>query len=379
MEKKHIYITALHLYHGGAEMAICNLANGFAERGYPVTIWCVYKLCEPVYRLHPSVDVEYLTEDKPNRQEFLTALRKCHLLTAFWEGMRSVGILYRKNRVIMNKIKAVKAGVILSTRLEHNRILARYAQSGVLKIGQSHYGEHFDKRLAKWIGREYIYLDYFVLLTESLRVEAEKIMRKDCHCKCISIGNYLEDEVQKKLQAVKDVEREKIVLSVGRLSPEKGFERLICAWKKVSPNFPQWKLVIIGDGTERVKLEALAGEIRVTFTGNIAHDRVLELMKQGSVYAMTSYTEGFPYVLLEACNAELPVVAYDVPTGPGELVQDGETGFLVPDHAEDIYCARLEKLLRNPDLCQKMGKKGKKYVERFTKQNTLDQWEKLFY
>lgn len=377
MGNRHIYITALHLNHGGAEMAICNLANGFAERGYEVTIWCIYHLCEPVYTIHPSVKIEYLTKDQPNRREFLAAVREFRILRALREGMRAAAILHRKKKVITDKIKSVNNGIILSTRLEHNSILAKYGGKNVIKIGQSHYGCNFNKKLIRRIQKDYIHLDYYVLLTESFCASTEKLMPEGHHCKCVAIGNYLEEADRKKLQE-QDCKREKTVISVGRLSPEKGFDRLISAWNRIDQSHAEWNLLIIGDGVEREKLENMAKGHHVTFTGAMTHDKVIEFMKQSSVYAMASYMEGFPYVLLEACHAGLPIIAYDVPSGPSELICQGESGFLIPDGDEQMYGEKLELLLSDPALRKEMGEKGREHAERFSKLKTLDKWEELF-
>lgn len=86
MVHKKIYITSLHMKHGGVEMMIASLANAFAARGAEVEILCTYHLGEPVYSLSPDVKIRYLTDVHPNREEFRAAIKEKKLFSVLKEG-----------------------------------------------------------------------------------------------------------------------------------------------------------------------------------------------------------------------------------------------------------------------------------------------------
>ena len=118
--KKRVYITALHMQHGGIEMAISLLSNALAKRGYIVTILSVYNLGEVAYRLEPNVEVQYLTNVAPNRTEFLQAKRERNVYKLLKEGIYSLKVLYLKNKNMRNAISSIEDGIIISTRNEHS-------------------------------------------------------------------------------------------------------------------------------------------------------------------------------------------------------------------------------------------------------------------
>lgn len=95
-----IYITSLHMKHGGVEMAIASLASALAEKGFTVEILCTYRLGEPAYPIHPAVKLTYLTEDTPNREQFRDAVCRRNPLRIFREGFRALGILRRKKQTM---------------------------------------------------------------------------------------------------------------------------------------------------------------------------------------------------------------------------------------------------------------------------------------
>src|SRR5690606_36227667 len=128
------------------------------------------------------------------------------------------------------------------------------------------------------------------------------------------------------------------------------------------------------------KLEQQVGtlglESQIKFKG-VAADLKKE-MENYSLYAMTSETECFPMVLLEALSVGLPVITYDAPTGPRHIVTDGEDGFIVPYKNLDIFTQKLEQLMTDENLRRKMGAKGRENVQRFNIDKIMQQWQYLF-
>ena len=182
------------------------------------------------------------------------------------------------------------------------------------------------------------------------------------------------------LQCLFATPRTLIVVAVGRLSPEKGFDRLIEAAGIVAGEVPSVGFVLIGDGPDRAALEALVGasglQGSVVFAG--FRSDVDRLVQGADALAQSSYTEGLPNVVLEACAAGIPVVATDV-GGTGEVVQDGVNGYLVPPGDSSALAERLIQLLCSPELRATMGALGRERIRAdFSFEHQCAQYEELF-
>ena len=374
---KKIYITSLHLKHGGVEMVISSLANALVEKGYDVEILCIYRLGEPAYFFDKRVKITYLTDVHPNRDEFKAAIRSKNPLNIIKEAFYAVNVLRLKQKVIKNAVKEIENGIVISTRHEHSVLLSKYGNKGVLKIAQLHSDHNFDKKLLDEIKHKYENIDYFTLLTEQTTNEIKNVMHGyNNKTKCITIPNFLPE-----IPELVEVERNKQVVSVGRLSPEKGFSRLLDVWALFSKEHPDWTLKIIGDGEERAALEEKAKKLgiydSVIFTGLLPHETVLSEMMSSQIYAMPSYTESFSLVILEAATCGLPSVAFDVRVGPASLINDGETGILVEDDNLIKFSNSLSVLANDFSSCRKMGENARKNSYNYSKEKVMELWDSI--
>jgi glycosyltransferase involved in cell wall biosynthesis len=176
--------------------------------------------------------------------------------------------------------------------------------------------------------------------------------------------------------------RRNVVIAAGRICHVKGFDRLLQAWAIASPQLQGWLLEIYGDG-ELSDVMALENQIadlglagRVSILG--ATPQILDRMAESSVFAMTSRTECFPMVLLESMQLGLPVIAFDCPTGPRNILADGATGLLVPDGDVDAFAASLIYLVKHEEFRQQLSDNAKQHVQRYSVPEVARQWGKLF-
>lgn len=377
--KKKVYITALHMQHGGIEMAISLLSNALAKRGYVVTILSVYNLGDVAYKLEPNVKVHYLTKVAPNRTAFMQAKSERNVYKLFKEGLYSLKVLYLKNKSMKNAISNIEDGIIISTRNEHSVLLSKYGRKGVCKIAQLHHDHEFKREYVRDFQNNYKNIDRFVLLTQGLKDEVEKMMRGyNTHTKCVVIPNFLEE-------VISDVElgqKEKTVLFVGRLHPVKGLERLLDIWKIISGKYSDWKLKIIGGGeldkVLKAKVEQLNMDRSVDITGAMDHDKVLNEMKKASIFAMTSYSEAFPFVLIEAMSKGLPVVAFDVRVGPKAIVDHNKDGYLVDDGNLAQFAEYVSMLILDKHQRLQLSTNAVDKSKLFTEKNVIKKWIALF-
>lgn len=167
---------------------------------------------------------------------------------------------------------------------------------------------------------------------------------------------------------------------LANLRPEKDLPMFLCAAQRVRSVVADSRFLIIGDGPERHKLEALANHLGLSGAAFFLGDRsdVPDLLAALDVFVLCSYTESFPNAILEAMAMGRPVVATNV-GGTPELVEEGKTGYLVPVGDAEAIARRIVQLLRNPPLRSEMGQAGLERVKRdFTTERVKQQLEELY-
>lgn len=174
--------------------------------------------------------------------------------------------------------------------------------------------------------------------------------------------------------------RSKTVVSAGRFTEIKGFDMLLEAWAVVEQKNKDWSLEIWGDderydhnfnelianlALERASLHSATKEIGMVF-------------QRSSIYVLSSRFESFGLVLLEAGACRLPLVAFDCPNGPGEIIEDGISGILVPKENVEALADAILSLINNDDKRRIMGENAYEMSGRYSVKSIVDQWENLF-
>lgn len=177
--------------------------------------------------------------------------------------------------------------------------------------------------------------------------------------------------------SVQKCEPTRLILAVGRLSREKGFDLLLEAFKNVVAEFPEWRLEIRGEGPLRGELEDLRDTLglqdRVSLPGIISE--IHHCYIQADIFVLSSRFEGFPNALCEAMAHGLPVVATSCSGGVREIIKAGENGLLVPPEDVDALGRALSSLVANPELRKALGERARDIVERFGVEIIMDKWE----
>ncbi len=162
--------------------------------------------------------------------------------------------------------------------------------------------------------------------------------------------------------------------------PQKGFDLLIPAFAQVVREHPEWRLRIFGTGPRRGQLAGLIEQHGLG--GHVAlrgrTDRLEEELTDASVYALSSRFEGLPMVMIEAMTHALPVVAFDCPTGPGDVLTDGVDGVLVPPRDVDALAAALSRVIADRKLRVRMGRAALRTSRAYGPDQIMPLWEDLF-
>lgn len=369
---KKITILALHLSTGGIERTIATLSNMLAKR-YEVEIIANYQIDEkPAFKIDDRVKIKYLMKElKPNAEEFKSALKKCKIIQVLKEGIKAIKILYLRKKLMKEAVKNLSCDIAISTRDIHNRLLGKYAKKEIVKIAQEHNNNGNEKYIRK-IVKSLKNIDYFMPVSKQLlEIYKEKLQKTNIKCMYIPhcLSNYPEET--SKLE-------DKNIISVGRLSPEKGFLDLIDVYEIVSKNNPDWHLFIAGDGQEREKIEKKIQDKnlqeKVSLLGFQKQEKLNELFLQSSIYVMTSIHESFGLVLIEAESYGLPLLAFDTAEGPKEIIENEENGYLI--HGRDIkeMEVKIENLISNLNLRKQMGENSRKKSEKYKMENIEKIW-----
>jgi len=170
-----------------------------------------------------------------------------------------------------------------------------------------------------------------------------------------------------------------IICAVGRLVKDKDYPTLLNAFSLVLKKTKS-RLIIIGEGRDREKLEALARQLNISdsvyFTG--LQKNPYKFMAKADIFVLSSGIEGFPNVIIEAMACGVPVVSTDCKSGPNEIIENGKNGLLVPVGDRNALAEAILKLLADRELRAKFSREGKKALQRFSLEKTIKEYENIF-
>lgn len=387
---KIVYCTPSLYLAGGVERVLTTKVNYLAERlGHDVTIVLTDGADkEPFYALSPLVKVIQLNigfERMWNRS----------IVNRAWIYARG---MTRYRRELRRVLMELRADVVVTTmRREINFICDIPDGSrkvGELHVTRSHY-RNFEANEAnvvkQWIANRWARqlvgkvkkLDAMIVLTPHEVTQWPELDNVKCIPNPLPFALASDEEMTQHEKQDDDSGR---VICVGRYSYQKGIDLLIDTWSKVVEHHPGWQLSIYGSGDRepyRQQAELLGLLPAGSYTSSSlqlmpAASNIRQEYLNSDVYVLSSRFEGFGMVIIEAQACGLPVVAFDCPTGPRELVRDREDGLLVEYGNVDALAESLNYMITEKALRRQMGCAARKAVEMFDVRNVMQEWEILF-
>lgn len=367
-DKKKITIFALHLGFGGVEKYLSSLCKMLEDR-YDIEIIVTYKLLDkPAFDFSDKIKITYLIDDKPNKEELKKAIRERNIINIFREGFKAIKILYLKRTRNIKAMVNTYSDYIITTRSFHNHIASYYAYYDIVKIATEHNYHNDNKKYVRKVINSIKDFDYFVVVSNTLKTFYENKIGKT---KCIYIPNVI-DSLPTKRSSLK----EKNLITIGRLSPEKGQKDLIDVFKLVNIKLPKTKLYIVGDGPLKEELmnyvKKLDLQDKVIFTGFLGETDKEKYMMDSSIFILPSYTESFGLVLIEAMSYGLPCIAFDSSDGAKELLKNN-VGILVKNRNKEKMAEEIIKELKNKNGSEH-SEKGYKYCQKYLLDNVKKEW-----
>lgn len=353
----HIAMLIGALCKGGAEHVLVNLADYLIKQGHQVTVVTQYRK-ENEYQLNENAKriISDISEDETSDSRITNFVRRFCKLRKIWRQEKPDVIL---SFIGKNNIMAIATSMWLPI-------------ATVISVRGEPREEYYNKRL-RFIAKSLFYFaDGIILQTETCRSFFPVGIRK----KAVILKNPVHSSFFREPYIG---QREKTITAVGRIDENKNHKLLILAFSQMAEEFPDYKLVIYGDGEKKGELqqsvEKLGLENRVSFPGRI--ENVAEAIYKTRVFVLSSNTEGMPNTLLEAMALGLTVVSTDCPCGgPAELIEHGKNGLLTPVGDEKAMKENLRFVLNNLQRADEMGNNARITSEIYRPEAVLSEWEK---
>ncbi len=367
---KIFYVTDALAIWGGVERIIIDKANYLAEQyGYDVYILTANQGSHPIpYPLSPLVTHHDLSI-------------RFHLQYQY-KGVRRLMERIRLNRLFEEKLKEyiekVQPDVIISVYGGYNHAISKLNRATPF-IFESHVSCHsqvfssasFFRKLKEYHQNKRVKAARMVVALTSGDAEEWKKF-----CPQVSV---IPNIVSLNISGRYCDYFSKSVIFVGRFSMQKDIGSLLQIWHIVNQRHPDWKLhIYAGYGGEMTQLKSIIEQEK---TNVILHEPtadILEKYKESSMLLMTSKFEPFGLVMPEAMSCGLPVVAFDCPYGPAEIITDGEDGFLIKNRDIHAFADKVCRLIENPPLRKEMGKQAIISSQRFSPEKIMPMWKQLF-
>lgn len=362
---------------GGPATYVPRVAAALTERGHQVTVVAPQEpgvpcpITDPPYclvRFDHARAVRYVNFFIELGRAFVAVLRQARACDVLFVNGLDLPAVWAAR--LTGKPMAVKVVGDGAWEIAHNRgwttlNLDAFQRARGLRIGLFRLLRHAAARRAR---RVITPSHYMARLVEGWGIPGERIR---------VVYNALEEAQTEKVPLPNGFHDGFRLLMAGRIIPLKRMDQVIAA----IPRLDGARLVIAGDGPQKAELESLVARLglgeRVWFTGAISRGQVWSLLKEyADVLVLNSVHETFPHLLVEAAECGVPVVATAV-GGTPEIVQDGESGLLIPPDSPEELRAALRRLQANPALRQRLAEGARRAAARFSFERMIDETERV--
>jgi GalNAc-alpha-(1->4)-GalNAc-alpha-(1->3)-diNAcBac-PP-undecaprenol alpha-1,4-N-acetyl-D-galactosaminyltransferase len=347
---------------GGAERSLTTLANHWVEHGWSVMIITLTEAEQaPFYKLHPAVDrsgLDMMSESDGPLAAMISNLRR---IWALHQNIRSsnpqivVSFMDMTNILTLLATRGLGLPVVVSERTNP----ARHVVQQPWKMLRQWVYPWADRLTMQFSGAEKLFPDR---MRDSIRVIPNAVIAPppETGFQPLLPGRYN-------------------LAAIGRLETTKGFDLLLAAFAQLVPSFPEWGLVILGEGPQRSELHAQIVDLdltgRVLFTGQVNNPH--DYFRAADLFVLSSRYEGFPNAICEAMSVGLPIVATRASGGVESIVRDGVDGLLIPVENITALAEALNFLMGDRLRREEMGKQAVAITERFDFQAVVALWENM--
>lgn len=359
-EKRIIFFTLDLTLKGGIERVVCNLSNFFSMHlNYKVIIVSVFKKNPNVfYQLEQNVEIIFLNNHDFGDSGLVNKI-KAHVLLI---------------KSVLSYLNKAKDAIIISTLTNISIYLALFSKKGTSKIIAAEHSQYFAHNRVIRLLRifSYKFVDKIVTLTLNDKQLFLKYFTQEMVERIANPLSFYPEESS-------NIENKRII-SIGRLVPDKDFGKLIEAFSQIASKNPEWILTIVGDGEMKDvlsnQIESLGLESSVKLLPS--SPKIQNELLTSSIYVCSSRTEAFPMALMEAMACGLPIVSFDCPVGPREIITNGIDGILVSNGNVEELAIAMNELILNRGKRITLSKNAKENIKIYKPEMVCRDWVKLF-
>ena len=339
---------------GGAERVISEMSNYWAKKGWDISIATIGATNnrKDFYPLHSSIKrVDLSVKSYKFKINIPIVLWKIRTFVKKEKPDVVISFITQSNIIVLLALIGLKVKKIISDRADPYK-----EQVGF-----------FPKRVT------YPLCDTLVIQTDGVKKFYEKIPS----LKIVTIPNPISKPTIEKNKSFNF--NNPTIVAMGTLKKIKGFDILINAFANIEKKYPNWNLVIFGEGRDRLVLEELIEEYnlqnRISLPGVIDNPR--NTISDASIFVLSSLKEGFPNVLIEAMSVGLSCISFDCNFGPDEIIDNNKNGILIETGNQKALQDAIEKLINSKTLRDKLGNRAKKdSMDKYYIDNIMKEWEK---
>lgn len=363
-------------YPSGMERVLTLKANYFAEHfGYDIHIILTDgKDKKPYYELHPSISIHQLDINFDETYGYSLARR----MYTYWQKQR----LFKKR---FNKcLYSIRPDITISL-LRRDINFINKMNDGSIKLGEIHfnksnYRSFSDNHLPEFLQQMGRKRWMHQLIRQLMKLERFIVLSHEDAAEWTELNNV--SVIYNPLPFFPEHHSDgsqKQVIAAGRYVPQKGFDRLISAWRIVSQRHPDWTLRIYGDGM-RNELQQQIDSLGISSTCLLEPTvpNIMDKYCESSIFVLSSRYEGFGMVIIEAMACGVPPISFTCPCGPKDIIDDGIDGLLVENGDIEGLAEKICYLIEHEDARKKMGEQARINVERFKIEHIAAEWKELF-
>lgn len=364
-----LYITDALAVWGGIERVLSDKMNYLVrEYGYEVYVVTADQGAHPIpfpldERIHVK-DLKIRFHQQYQYSGLKRFLKYCELEKLFRNRLKSYITEIKPDAI--SCIRDGYASAVLSMKMPVPVIFESHAMYRDVVFENSTLLHRF---ITYWKRRKLRTLDQLVTLTQGDAEDWKQVCQHVCVIPNVvhlnESGNYSQCNLKK-------------AIYVGRFDVQKDFGTMLKVWALVRQRHPEWILNVYGNGELKSEFEELVAEQKMNVEIHPAVPDIMEKYKESSMLLMSSLYEPFGLVLVEAMSCGIPVVAFNCPYGPADIIKDGTDGFLVEDRNIEAFADRVCQLMEDDGLRQQMGKSSILSAQRYKAETIMPQWKCLF-
>ena len=375
---KIVYVYPHFRDFGGTERVLIDKMNYFAgQEGYEVySVTHEQGNCPMAYKMSPQVKhIDLGLRYGP--------LFKYNSLVRIFKGMQYDKLLKSRYDEL---IQSLKPDIVIATTYYNNLIsIVGACPVPYVRILESHINKRYilnndprnQKSILRWLHTSFLmksltcsarHFDLLVTLNDEDMKDWAEYVKTTVISNVVHLNptNKISDSASKR------------IIFVGRYTEQKGIDELFKVWQIVHFKHPDWHLDLYGEGHLMGNLLYEAKRLNIGIEVHKPDKDIFSRYLESSIFVLTSIFEPFGLVMPEAMSCGLPVVAFDCPYGPKDIIEDGKTGFLIPNRDISLYAEKVCDLIESYNLRKKMGEAAVVSSQRFSYDKVMPQWKGLF-